>query len=178
MEDNNLDPWIEFFKTILDMPIPEDMKDLTNDSEEIHRRNKSIFWKIKGITSKLTYRIMIKYGDPSIVEDKVLIKSFANNFSVKYAMPLLESHLQIVLARKNTFQGSKALSFAIKFLSNCTKREATMEKLKPFVENLLFDTIVPILYITERDVSTFNSDPIEYIRNQYDFTETLFQPKN
>jgi len=53
-----------------------------------------------------------------------------------------------------------------------------MEKLKPYVENILFDTIVPILYVTEQDITTFESDPIEYIRNQYDFTETLFHPKN
>ena len=53
-----------------------------------------------------------------------------------------------------------------------------MEKLKPFVENILYDTIVPILFITEKDIETFSTDPIEYIRNQYDFTETLFQPKN
>lgn len=53
-----------------------------------------------------------------------------------------------------------------------------MEKLKPFIENILFDTIVPILYVTEQDLTTFHNDPIEFIRNQYDFTETLFQPKN
>lgn len=53
-----------------------------------------------------------------------------------------------------------------------------MEKLKPYVENILYDTIIPIMFITEKDMSTFNNDPIEYIRNQYDFTETLFQPKN
>jgi len=53
-----------------------------------------------------------------------------------------------------------------------------MEKLKPFVENILYDTIVPILFITERDITMFETEPIEYIRCQYDFTETLFQPKN
>jgi len=74
--------------------------------------------------------------------------------------------------------GSKALNFAIKFISNSTKLQNTMEKLKPFVENILHDTVVPTLYITERDVNSFNNDPIEYIRNQYDFTETLFQPRN
>lgn len=53
-----------------------------------------------------------------------------------------------------------------------------MEKLKPFVENILYDTVVPTLYITQRDITGFTNDPIEYIRNQYDFTETLFQPRN
>lgn len=94
MEDNNLDPWIQFFKTILDMPTPEALKNPTNQTEEIRARDKHIFWKIKGICSKLTYRMMVKYGNPSIVEDKVHIKSFANNFDLKYTMPLMESHLQ------------------------------------------------------------------------------------
>jgi hypothetical protein len=40
-----------------------------------------------------------------------------------------------------------------------------MEKLKPFVENILYDTIIPILFVTERDVTTFNNDPVEFIRN-------------
>jgi hypothetical protein len=29
----------------------------------------------------------------------------------------------------------------------------------------LFDTIIPILFVTERDVTTFNNDPVEFIRN-------------
>lgn len=90
----------------------------------------------------------------------------------------MESHLQQLLSRKSNFVGSKALSFNIKFISTCTKHDHTMEKLKPFVENILFDTIVPILYVTEQDIETFSNDPIEFIRDQYDFTETLFQPKN
>lgn len=40
-----------------------------------------------------------------------------------------------------------------------------MEKLKPFVENILYDTVVPILYVSERDITTFTNDPVEYIRN-------------
>jgi len=53
-----------------------------------------------------------------------------------------------------------------------------MEHMKPMVENILFDTIVPILYVTLQDMETFENDPIEFIRNQYDFTETLYQSKN
>ena len=49
-----------------------------------------------------------------------------------------------------------------------------MEYLKPHMENILYNTIVPIMLITEKDLAQFESDPIEFIRNQYDFTETLF----
>jgi hypothetical protein len=53
-----------------------------------------------------------------------------------------------------------------------------MEKLKPYVENILYDTIIPIMFVSQKDINMFNNDPVEYIRSQYDFTETLFQPKN
>jgi hypothetical protein len=93
MEGDNLDPWVMFFKTILDMECPPDLNTPTDDQNEIQRRDKSIFWKIKGITGKITYRIFVKYGNPSLVEDKVLTKTFSNSFSLKYSIPLLESHL-------------------------------------------------------------------------------------
>ena len=49
-----------------------------------------------------------------------------------------------------------------------------MEKLKPYVENILYDTVIPIMCVTEKDVKTFETDPVEFIRGLYDFTETLF----
>jgi len=39
-----------------------------------------------------------------------------------------------------------------------------MKILKPFVENLMFETIIPIMLITHKDVVLFKEDPIEYIR--------------
>jgi hypothetical protein len=30
-----------------------------------------------------------------------------------------------------------------------------MEKLKPYVENILYDTIIPIMFITEKDMNSF-----------------------
>jgi hypothetical protein len=40
-----------------------------------------------------------------------------------------------------------------------------MEKMKPYIENILFDTIVPILYVTQREMDKSESDPIEFIRD-------------
>lgn len=53
-----------------------------------------------------------------------------------------------------------------------------MSKLKPYVETILFDHIVPLMFITMKDVSQFTNDPIEYIRSQYDFAEATYQAKN
>ena len=79
-------------------------------------------------------------------------------------MNLLESHLQIMFAKKNQFVGSKALNFAIKFTSASTKQQITMEKIKPFVEDILQNIIVPIMFTSEQDVELFTNEPIEYIR--------------
>ena len=178
MEAKNLDPWIQFFKTILDMPVPDDIASITQDTDEIMKRNGSIFWKIKAITAKTTYRMFEDYGDPGELEDKPHVKAFANRFQMEFVNPLLESHLKILFSLKQQFVGSKCLIYVIKFISTSTQLESTMEKLRPFLPNILFDTIIPIMLITEKDISTFKTDPSEYIRNLYDFDETIFQPRN
>lgn len=118
-----------------------------------------------------------KYGNPKFADDK--LKEFSKTFGEKYAVPLLESHLTQLLRRKTNFIGSKSLNYAIKYVSQATKMAATMTKLKPFVEKILYEVIIaPIMMITHKDISLFKEDPIEYVRKQYDFTETLFAPKN
>lgn len=39
-----------------------------------------------------------------------------------------------------------------------------MERLKPYVENILYQTVIPIMMVSERDIKLFQEDPIEYIR--------------
>jgi len=118
------------------MQCPLHLATPTDESEEIETRNKNIFWKIKGIAGKATYRIFIKYNNP-LKTDNASIKKFMENFSSTYSIPLLESHLQILLSRKTNFVGVKSLNYAIKFVAASIKRENTMEMLKPFIENLL-----------------------------------------
>jgi len=120
--------------------------------------------------------MLSKYGNPKMVDDELI--PFSKYFLTTCGIPLLESHLQLVFKRKTCFVGSKALNFAIKFVSACTKLPEAMVKLKPFVENLLYETIIPIMLITHRDATLYRDDPIEYIRKQNDFTETIFTAKN
>lgn len=173
----NLDPWILLLKTIMDRPVPETLDSPTEDMDEIEKRDKHISWKLKGIAGQCTYRLFSKYGNPKFSDES--LEEFSASFKAKYALPLLESHLQLVLKRKTHFVGSKALNFGIKYVSQSTKMPATMNSLKPFVEKLLTEVIImPIMLLTHKDVTLFKEDPIEYVRKQYDFTETLFAPKN
>ena len=90
---------------------------------------------------------------------------------------LLESHLQLIFRKKTNFVGSKTLNFVIKFVTCSCKIERTMNKLKPFIDNILYETAIPIMLISHRDMSLFHEDPIEYIRKCDDLIETIYMPK-
>ena len=49
----------------------------------------------------------------------------------------------LMFARKTSFVGSKCLNFVIKYVSSATKLERTMNKLKPFMDNILYETDYP-----------------------------------
>jgi hypothetical protein len=144
--------------------------------DEIARRDKTIEWKLRGVISKLTYRLFSKYGNSKFAHDDDV--EFSKYFCENFAEMMLESHLQLMFKRKAGFVGSKTLNFNIKFVASATKLAKTMAKLVPFIENILYETVMPIMLVTHKDVTLFREDPIEYIRKQQDFTETLFMPKN
>ena len=171
-----LDPWIAFFKNLLDRPVPAELDNFVEDMDSIAARDKSLHWKIKGMAAKITYRLFSKYGNLKYVHKDD--EAFSNMFFNKFAETLLESHLTMMFRRKTNFVGSKTLNFVIKFVTAGTTIQQTMDKLKPFIENILYETVIPIMLVTHRDVTLFSEDPIEYIRKQQDFTETLYMPKH
>lgn len=68
--DNNLDPWIAFLKTLMDRPVPAELELFNEDMSVIEQRDAHIFWKIKGIAAKTTYRIFSKYGNTKFVDEE------------------------------------------------------------------------------------------------------------
>lgn len=57
-------PWMQFFKFVLDQQLPSELSSQAENMEEIAKRDKTNEWKLRGIISKLTYRIFSKYGNP------------------------------------------------------------------------------------------------------------------
>ena len=145
-----LDPWVQFFKSLLDRPLPAALEAFAEEMGEVEARDRSAHWKIKAIAAKITYRLFQKYGNPQAVEDELV--DFSKYFKDTFAVALLESHLQLVFRRKQAFVGTGALNYALRFVSQATKMPTTMHALRPFVENLLFETLVPVLLVQHRDV--------------------------
>lgn len=55
----------------------------------------------------------------------------------------------MLLSYQDKFVSNKALNVAIKYLKFSTKMEYAMTQLKPFVQDLLYKIILPILYISD-----------------------------
>ena len=82
-----MDPWMMFLKQIIDMKIPDSLESKCEETNEIETRNTNIYWKLKKIASKITYRMFVKYGNPKHVDDND--KAFSKEFINKYSLSLL-----------------------------------------------------------------------------------------
>ena len=43
-----------------------------------------------------------------------------------------------------------------------------MALIEPYLDNLLLDTLVPLMFVTEEDLEVFASNPDEFINREYD----------
>lgn len=81
------------------------MESQTDETDEIERREKTDWWKLKGITSKTTFRLFQKYAVTKYVKHDKEALQYNKDFLKAYGEILLESHLQLVLKRKTNFVG-------------------------------------------------------------------------
>lgn len=107
------------------------------------------------MASKITFRLFSKYGNSVNTKDHDQFAAFGVYFSSNFNLTLLESHLQLMFSRKTNFVGSKCLNFNIKVVSAAVKIEQTMTKLKPYIDNILYDMAVPIMLVSHRDINLF-----------------------
>jgi hypothetical protein len=84
-------PWMTFFKTILDYPEPESLSSFVEDMDEIDTRNKHIFWKLKAIVSRTTYRLFNKFSRTEFMPKEE--KPWSQYANENYSQILLDSHL-------------------------------------------------------------------------------------
>jgi hypothetical protein len=92
-------PWMGLFTQLLKLEVPPELNSFTEDMDEIARRDKSIQWKIKGMSAKITYRIFSKYGNINYNNNDEY-KDFKKYFIDSFSESLLESHLTLMFSRK------------------------------------------------------------------------------
>mmetsp|Transcript_42364 Transcript_42364/g.55849 ORF Transcript_42364/g.55849 Transcript_42364/m.55849 type:complete len:774 (-) Transcript_42364:479-2800(-) len=160
------------------MPVPTELEAPTEDTEEIISRDKLILWKLKAQAARMTFRLFMRYANGAkYAGAEEGDKQWCEFFIANYAETLAESHLQLLFKRKTNFVGSKTLNFVIKTVSQAVKVEKTLAKMMPFLENILYETAIPLMLASSRDQQLFADDPVEYIRKQQDIMETIYMPK-
>lgn len=164
-------------KIILDMAVPAELESATDDIEDIAQRDKHILWKLKGQAARITFRLFSRYANPEYIPEESPERQWNVYFLENFGEMLCESHLQLMFKRKTHFVGSKTLNFVVKLVSSATKIPLTMNKMLPFMDNILYETAIPLMLVSNRDQQLFHDDPVEYIRKQYDVMETVYMPK-
>jgi hypothetical protein len=154
------------FKIILDMPLPHHLEAATDDIEDIIERDSTIQWKIKAQAARITFRLFSRYSNPGFSNGDKEEKAWCEYFQAEFSETLCESHLQLMFKRKTHFIGSKTLNFVIKLVTAATKINRTMAKMLPFIDNILYETVIPLMLTSARDIRLFEEDPIEFIRKQ------------
>jgi len=124
----------------------------------------------------IMFRIFSKYANDKFVDEED--KPFSALVVNRYASNILNTALEIIFSRKSQFVGSKLLAYSLKFVQSSTKIKQTMLVVKPFIESILYEHIVPIMMVGETDLALFYDDGIEYIRKQQDFSDSFYSPRN
>lgn len=180
----------------MEKEVPEGLKSLTSDAEEISRRNEDALWKIKGLVAEVTCYLFDRFGDPAkFVDEKGLpkrelqgsvwshveyseLEEFAQDFKRSYGKPLLAAHLEIFTSNSlQNFVGTKCLNYSIKFISTALQAKYTTRKVQPHIEGILKKNILAILKLTDSEIQTFNSNAAEYIREYTDNSSDAISPK-
>lgn len=74
----------------------------------------------------------------------------------------------MILKKKTQFVGTRTLALSIKFLTQSMTQKDTRMMIKPHIESILFEISLPLFMTTQKDIMTFNQDPVEYVRLQVD----------
>ena len=160
------------------MQVPPELETFTEDINDIADRDQSIWWKIKAQASLTTYRLFSKYAVTKFVKNDKEALAFNETFLAQYGELLLESHLQLVFKKKTNFVGSRTLNFNLKLIQQSIKIPQLKDKLIPFVDTILYEIVIPLLLMSNKDIQQFDEDPVEFIRSLFDFLESIFMPKN
>ena len=77
-------------------------------------------------------------------------------------MPFLESFVQLILKRKTQYVSPKTTFFSLKYLFYSLKIEKTFSSVHNILEKILFEYLIPLLYLTPKDAELWNNGLFQY----------------
>ena len=168
-QEKNLETWMTFFKVILDKNVNPDLESLTEDYKVIAEREKNIYWRNKKICARVLAHYITKYRD--VKNNRKEHKEFSKLFMTNYAIPFLKSFMEILHRKKDHYLSVKVQFYAMKYVERSLKENNMRILLQEHLEFLLFDILIPAMFLTYKDNEDWEENPIEFIRNEEDLME-------
>ena len=109
-------------------------------------------------------------GNRTKSSGKKSVDDFLIEFDKNYAATLCEANLNVLLRKKDQFVGTKTLNSALRFVATGIKNAKMRKLCSPHIQTILFELTLPMMLISEQEYSLWNSEPIEYVRMQVDFS--------
>jgi len=161
---------MSFFKFILDKKLGEELESTTEDRNIINQRAKNVFWLNKKSCGRILVHFMRIYIKPKPLANDPYA-AVTQLFLQNYAVPFLESFVQILYNKKQQYVPVKVVYFAMKYVYRALSFPDLEKLLTIHLEALLFDLLIPTMFLTVEDNEEWSSNPIEFIRKESDLLE-------
>ena len=174
-ELNSFGKWLELIQHIFSRPIDPALEAACNDLDS-QERSEAPAWETKKYSAQIFHRLMQRYTDDTKLSER--LKPLGQFFMQNYSMQIMKINIEWLYRRVTNFQPSAVTNYLIKYLTQVYKNENVTAMLAPFIQQLVTDIMIPILYKTPSDEAKWNEDPIEYIRNEADLCKAYFTAKS
>jgi len=170
MDEKTLENWMTFFKLVLDKDLGNDLESPTEDPKIIEQRQKNIYWLNKKWAGRILDKFIYKYADRRY--ERKENTGISQIFNAKYAVPFLESFLRILLNKREKYVHVKVYYHALRYIYRALKIQNLGKLLHEHLEGIMFENMIPAMFLTPKDEEDWQDDPIEFIRKEEDVTDT------
>ncbi|VDN05338.1 unnamed protein product [Thelazia callipaeda] len=169
-DGQSLSQWLEQFRFIIERSVPEEVNAIDEDDRE-----RTVWWKCKKWASAIVERMFERYGSPGQVQ--LHYSTFAENFITHFAIPILNTCLQVLDSYRNGhYVSSRVLYSLLQYIDTATSQSRTWKVIKPHCQEIVRSVLFPLLKYSNEDDELWNDSPEEFIRIKYDVYDELHNP--
>jgi hypothetical protein len=103
--------------------------------------------------------------------------AFSKYFEQAHVGQVLQSHLNIILAKRQQFVGTKTLCMSLKSVQIGIKFQMTRRMIQEHINVIMYEISLPLMLLSQSEYQLWSENPIEYVRLQVDQSNP-FNSKN
>lgn len=172
-EGDAIDNWMNAFLTTFRRPCSPVKVDTNEDLLQVPE------WKTKKWIAQVFSRFLRRYGSPKKIPlDEPWARSIADRFKTRHAESATVVILDVLCSESNGHQLSpRVAQICLDYIEEAIETACLWAIVCPRVDTLLTKVVFSYLCFSEVDEELWDSDPGEYVRKQYDFSEDLTSPR-